>query len=57
MVQAPPKSRKRLTQAQALQQVREQIKEAEARPKPNGTPTTMSPSRETVTAGLFSRNT
>jgi hypothetical protein len=35
MVQAPPRPRKRrLTQAQALQQVREQIKEAEARPKP-----------------------
>jgi hypothetical protein len=34
MVQAPPRSRKRrLTQAQALQQVREQIKEAESRPK------------------------
>jgi hypothetical protein len=35
MVQAPPRPRKRrLTQAQALQQVREQIKEAESRLKP-----------------------
>ena len=34
MVQAPPRPRKRrLTQAQALQQVREQIKEAASRPK------------------------
>jgi hypothetical protein len=34
MVQAPPKPRKRLTQAEALEQARRQIKEAEARPKP-----------------------
>jgi hypothetical protein len=34
MVQAPPKPRKRLTQAEALEQARRQMKEAEARPKP-----------------------
>jgi hypothetical protein len=34
MVQSPRKPRKRLTQAEALEQARRQIKEAEARPKP-----------------------
>jgi hypothetical protein len=34
MVQAPPKPRKRLTQAEALEQARAQIKEDQARPKP-----------------------